>query len=96
MHRGGDPNDAVDMHSLLLFAAQPLVGLKSGRFEPHLVKRRHSRNGLISVPRVLGAEVRPRSRPFAPNAENSCATSPYSVEAKPQCLWAVPFEPSPC
>jgi hypothetical protein len=48
---GGDSDDGACVHRLLLFIGEPRVGLRPGRIEPRLLKRRQNRFGLLSEPR---------------------------------------------
>ena len=54
--RGGDPEDGATVYGLLLFIGQPRVGLRPGRTEPRLIKRRHNRFGLLTEPREQARE----------------------------------------
>ena len=51
--RGGDPQDAVCIHGLLLLIAGPRVGLRPGRMEPRARKRRPKAYPLLTKPRPL-------------------------------------------
>jgi hypothetical protein len=53
---GGAPEDGACVHALLLFVGQPRVGLRPGRIEPRLLKRRQNRFGLLSEPREQARE----------------------------------------
>lgn len=66
LRRGSDPNDAVAMHSLLLFVAQPRVGRRPEGIEPRLVQRRHKRFGLLTEPRERGTRGHQTRQPPAP------------------------------
>jgi hypothetical protein len=48
---GSASEDGACVHALLLFVGQPRVGLRPGRIEPRLLKRRQNRFGLLSEPR---------------------------------------------
>jgi Transposase DDE domain len=53
--------DGESMYQLMILIARPRVGLRSGRIEPRLVKRRRNRFGLLMEPR---ADARERVRAF--------------------------------
>lgn len=53
--------DGESMYQLMILIARPRVGLRSGRIEPRLVKRRRNRFGVLMEPR---ANARERVRAF--------------------------------
>jgi hypothetical protein len=63
-HGGGDPEDSACLHGLLVLIAHPRVGLRPGRIEPRLIKRRRNRFGLLTEPRQKARErVRAQGHP---------------------------------
>jgi hypothetical protein len=54
--RGGDPQDAVCIHGLLILIAGPRVGLRPGRVEPRARKRRPKAYPLLTKPRLLAKD----------------------------------------
>jgi len=62
--RGGGTHDAVCIQALLVLIAEPRVGLRPGRIEPHALKRRLKSYPLLTKPRRLAQEeVRGRGHP---------------------------------
>jgi hypothetical protein len=62
--RGGQTHDAVAIHTLLLLISEPRVGLRPGRIEPRVLKRRPKAFPLLTKPRpVAREEVRKNGHP---------------------------------
>jgi len=54
--RGGETHDGVCIRRLLLLIARPRVGLRSGRIEPRVLKRRPKKYPLLTKPRAQARE----------------------------------------
>ena len=54
--RGGGQEDARSLHALLLLIAEPRVGLRAGRIEPRVRKRRPKQYPLMTKPRAAARE----------------------------------------
>ena len=54
--RGGGTYDGVCIRRLLFLIARPRVGLRSGRIEPRVLKRRPKKYPLLTKPRAQARE----------------------------------------
>ena len=57
LQRSGGTSDAVCIHGLLVLIAGPRVGLRPGRIEPRVRKRRPKKYPLMTQPRAAAREV---------------------------------------